>query len=163
MVFYWSWGILYLLRFRRKYKTKAFECLAFGQMAELPHGYVFLAPNWGPVGRFPNIFHLCLVILATSSRCQWRWVTVVRSQGESALSNVLCSGDLHRGIGEVRWCTVGHSQFAPFGVPDHKARAEKSTAHMILSPLPVHRFRSLFILSIISILSHHLETSFKAV
>ena len=38
--------------------------LAFGEVAELCHVFEFLAPNWGPVIRLPNVFRLCLAVVA---------------------------------------------------------------------------------------------------
>ena len=62
-------GNLYLLWFRRKCKNRGFEFLAFGEVTELRHGSELLAPDLGPVIWLPNVSRLCLVGVASSSRC----------------------------------------------------------------------------------------------
>ena len=105
---------------------------------ELRHGFEFLAPNWGHVSRLLNVFRFCLVIVATSSRCACLPVSSV----ESGLSDVLSNNSLRRRIGEVRWSNLVLLDLSLFLSRNLR---QNSAVHMILSPLPVHRFRPLSI------------------
>lgn len=69
-------AISLLLRFRRKYKTRGFKYLAFGDVMGLRHSFELLASNWGPVSWFEDVFPLCLVGVTIFYRCMLLLVRV---------------------------------------------------------------------------------------
>lgn len=101
--------------------------------------------------RFPNAFHLCFVTIATSSGCTCVPMTVgdplCGSNAKSSLSTVLCTDFLQKRIGEVRWCRVGLSRFAPFSYSISCPTLSKPRANSALPiwffSLPAHWNRPL--------------------
>ena len=133
-------------------------CLAFGEVTELRHGFEFLATDWGPVRRLPNVFHLYHLSVPAYSGFERIPVKVGDRVKLNGIVVVECASLWFPAyIYEVRCCNVDPSLFFSFRILNHVQRHQNPVGKRVLSTWLFPLCPCIAsVLSLVSGLFHHL-------